>query len=138
MSLRFPLLPQILQIKPCLVKLVSLVIFFQCVISYESLHLNFYFFISNLIWSEYTLTHAETVAQRWPATKETLALVFSFSFEFCEVFKNIFFNRTPLVAASHMISFCSVFQKKVSALKSVYISFSRLKFSFNLQFLFFI
>ena len=38
---------------------------------------------------------------RAPATllkKETLAQVFSC--EFCEIFKNIFFYRTPLVAAS--------------------------------------
>ena len=55
-----------------------------------------------------------------------------------EVFKNIFFNRHLRRLFLHMISFCSVFQKKESAPKSVYISFSRLKFSFNLQFLFFI
>ena len=30
--------------------------------------------------------------------KETLAQVFSY--EFCEIFKNTFFHRTPLVAAS--------------------------------------
>ena len=30
--------------------------------------------------------------------KETLAQVFSY--EFCKIFKNIFFNRTPSVAAS--------------------------------------
>ena len=43
-----------------------------------------------------------------PATflKETLPLVFSY--EFCEIFKNNCFFRTPLTAASVLIYFCKV------------------------------
>ena len=49
------------------------------------------------------LQNTEAVVQSWPKAcnfirKETLTQVFSC--QFCEIFKNTFFRRTPLVAAS--------------------------------------
>ena len=112
--------------------------FSVCYLLRNSSH-KFLFFHSKTLTlcRDYTLTQAETVTQRWLATKETLAQVFSISFEFCKIFKNTFFNRTPSVAVSAQDQFLLRFSEKDYAPKYVNISFSRLKFSLNPQ-LFFI
>ena len=106
---------QILQIKPYFVNS------FEYVISYESLHLHFYFFIgklwdhSNFIWSEYTLTHAEAVSQRWPATLLKKGFWHRcFPVNFAKVLRAPFLIEHLRLLLLHMISFWSVFLEKNS------------------------
>ena len=133
-------MPQILQIKPYFVNS------FEYVISYESLHWHFYFFIaklwdhSNFIWSEYTLTDAEAVSQRWPATLSKKGFWHRcFPVKFVK-FKSTCFNRTPSVAASARDKFLvRFFRKELFFLpQNLFIYYFNVsKLSFNLQFFIF-
>ena len=128
----------ILQIKPYLVNS------FEYVISYENLHLNFYFFIaklwdhSNFIWSEYTVTHA--ISQRWPATLLKKRLWHRcFPVNFPKFLRAPFLIQHLRSLLLHMISFWSAFWKRLFFLpQNLFIYyFNVLKLSFNLQFFIF-
>ena len=63
------------------------------------------------------------ISQNSQENKGTLAQVFSC--EFCEIFKNTFFDRTPLVAASGNFQpqLCSVIDKRPHRLSAIIINF---------------
>ena len=108
MSFRFPLLPQILEIKPCLVNS------FQCVTFYESLHINFYFFIAKLWhYAETIPLHMQKQSPRGGLQRKRLwHRCFRFPLNFAKFLRTPFLIEYLRWLFLHRISFCSVFQRK--------------------------